>query len=314
MKRAIITGVTGQDGSYLAELLLNKNYSVLGIARTSQFIENIKKITVNNNFKLVYGDIIDYTFISNLISTFKPDEIYNLAGVTDIQSCWDSPHYTIELNSSTPIKIMSRLLESNCRVLQASSREIFGNSTEVITESSVYSTENPYGTSKLHTHLMVSHYRKNYGSHFNSAILFNHESVRRSIKFITKKVTSFVRNLYLGNIDKNSKLSLGNINVTRDWGYAPDYVYAMWLMLQQDKPDDYIICTSKNKSIEYLLDFSFSYKKMLWQDHVEIDNFLIRKTDIQGPRGSYDKINRSIGWKPQTTFEEMIIKMIENMD
>lgn len=311
MKKALITGVTGQDGSYLTEFLLNKNYKVLGIARTTQFIENIKSSLANENFKLVYGDIIDHSFISNLILDFKPDEIYNFAGITKIADCWNSPHYTIEVNSAAPVQIMSYILKSKCRFLQASSREIFGNKSSIIDEKSSFDTTNPYGVSKLYTHLTIKNYRNVYNSHFNSAILFNHESERRGREFLTKKVTSFVSDVSKGIIDKKSKLKLGNLTVTRDWGYAPDFVGAMWLMLQQEKPDDYVICTSRNVSIEYLLDFAFSYKNLNWQDFVVVDKSLIRENEIYDPKGSYDKINKTIGWKYKTTFEEMIGRMID---
>lgn len=310
MKKALITGVTGQDGSYLTEFLLSKNYDVLGIARTTRFIENIRDSLVNANFKLVYGDIIDYSFISNLILDFKPDEIYNLAGVTKIEDCWNIPHYTIEANSAAPVQIMSHILKSKCRFVQASSREIFGNKSSIMNEESSFDTTNPYGVSKLYTHLTIKNYRDVYKSHFNSAILFNHESERRGGEFLTKKVTTFVGNISKGIIDKNSKLKLGNLNATRDWGYAPDFVEAMWLMLQQDKPDDYVICTSRNISIEYLLNFAFSYKKLNWRDFVIVDQSFVRSNEIYDPKGSYKKINNVTGWKPKVTFEEMIERMI----
>jgi GDPmannose 4,6-dehydratase len=306
-KKAFITGITGQDGSYLAEFLLDKGYEVIGLARSQQYSKNISFI--EDKIKLYYGDVSDSSLLLNILATHRPDEIYNFAAISHIQDCWESPGQTLQVNSIAPSQIINLILKLglNSKFLQATSREIYGNYSGLINEETPYSTENPYAVSKLAAHLMIDSYRRSHGIFACSAILFNHESPRRPTKFVTRKVTNFAKNVQT----KNARLKLGNLDAQRDWGFAGDFVEGMWLMLQHDKPNDYVLATKNLYSIRELCEMAFSYRGLDYKDYVETDQEFMRKNEVEAPIGDYTKAYNQLGWKPKVSFEDLIKLMID---
>lgn len=305
-KTALITGITGQDGSFMAELLLKKGYTVVGLARTVQYMHNIQHII--KDLQLYQGDVTDSSQILTILQKHKPDEIYNLAGVSSIQDCWSSPLYSMQVNTLAPVQIIDAVIKLNLssKFLQATSREIFGNYAGLIDESVPYSTENPYAVTKLAGHLMLDTYRKNYNVFACSAILFNHESHRRSTKFVTRKITNFASCAKPGNV-----LYLGNLKAQRDWGYAGDFVEGMWRMLQAEQPNDYVLATGKLFSIEELCDIAFQHRGLDYRDYIQTDTNLLRKNDVEAPIGNFTKIRENLGWQPTTDFYTLITGMVE---
>lgn len=322
---ALITGITGQDGSYLAELLLEKGYQVVGLARrsTHYHYENIEHLS--GKITIEYGDLIDPDTIEQLIINYQPAEIYNLAAQSVPADSWRQPIVTAEITALGPVRIMEALRKHkpDARFYQATSREIYGGvRQEVIDETTPVLANNPYGVAKLYAHLMVDTYRQSYGMFACGGILFNHESPRRSLHFVTRKVTMAVACLYLGikqpplnelgqPLVANGKLKLGNLDAVRDWGYAKEYVEAMWLMLQQDKPQDYVIATNKAYTIRDLCEVAFSHVGLDWQNHVESDDHFMRPTEIAASRGDYSKAKAELGWAPQTGFKALIQLMVD---
>ena len=324
-KTALITGITGQDGSYLAEFLLDKNYEVIGFARRSTHYhhENIGHLT--GKIILEYGDLIDPNSIDAIIAKYQPAEVYNLAAQSVPADSWQQPIVTAEITALAPVRMMEALRKHKpeARFYQATSREIYGGvAQEVIDETAPFLANNPYGVAKLYAHMMVDTYRQSYGMFACGGILFNHESPRRSLHFVTRKVTMAVACIKLGLknpplneagqplvVDK--KLKLGNLDAVRDWGYAKEYVEAMWLMLQQDRPQDYVIATNTAYTIRDLCQVAFSHVGLEWEAHVATDDLFMRPTEIGAARGDYSKAKAELGWSPQTTFAELIKLMVD---
>lgn len=312
MKRALITGVTGQDGSYLADFLLERDYEVFGLVRRTSKpnTENIRHLADNPRFHVLYGDLTDQGSINRAILESTPDEVYNLAAQSFVGGSWDYPVSTGDITGLGPLRILEALRQFNpkARYYQASSSEMFGNQGGLLNEQSVLAPRSPYGSAKAFAHYTTVNYRESYGMHASCGILFNHESPRRGIEFVTRKITDGVAKISLG---KQKTLKLGNIEAKRDWGDARDYAYAMWLMLQQDEPDNYVIATGKSYSIKTLLNMAFQYVGLEWEKYVEIDKSLFRPAEINVLLGDSSKAYRKLGWEPQTTFQQMIHDMLE---
>ena len=322
---ALITGITGQDGSYLAEFLLEKDYKVVGLARRSTHYhhENIGHLT--GKVTIEYGDLIDPNFIESIVSEHQPDEVYSLAAQSVPADSWRQPIVTAEITALGPVRVLEALRSHrrDARFYQASTREIHGGvEQEVVDERTPFLANNPYGTAKLYAHLMTDTYRQSYNMFACGGILFNHESPRRSLHFVTRKVTMAVACIRLGvqnpplnelgqPLVANGKLKLGNLDAVRDWGYAKEFIEAMWLMLQQEAPQNYVIATNTAYTIKNLCEVAFSHAGLDWQDHVESDADFMRPTEIAASRGDYSKAKADLGWEPKTTFEELIQLMVD---
>lgn len=319
MKKALITGITGQDGSYLAELLLEKGYEVHGmLRRTSTFnrqridpIYNDPKIN-KGRFHLHYGDLADSPSIYKLIEQINPDEIYNLAAQSHVKVSFENPEYTTDIVATGTL----RLLEANrqtgvmARFYQASSSEMFGKVRETPqTELTPFHPRSPYGVAKVYAHQIAVNYRESYGMHTNCGILFNHESPRRGENFVTRKITQSVAKIQAGLQDK---IILGNLDAKRDWGYAKEYVEAMWLMLQQDAPDDYVIATNKTHSVRDFLKVAFDHIGKDYQSHVEVSSAYYRPAEVDLLIGDYAKAKSKLGWEPTTSFEGLVKLMVDS--
>lgn len=322
---ALITGITGQDGSYLAEFLLTKGYKVIGLARRSSHFhhENIQHLS--GSIILEYGDLIDPNVMERIVVEYQPDEVYNLAAQSVPADSWQQPIVTAEITAVGVLRIIESLrrFKPGSRFYQATSREIYGGvQQQVVDETTPFLANNPYGAAKLYAHLMVGVYRQSYDMFACGGILFNHESPRRSLHFVTRKVTMAVACICLGirnpPLDElgrplvvNGKLSLGNVDAVRDWGYAKEYVEAMWLMLQQDRPQDYVIATNTAYTIRDLCAVAFSHAGLDWREHVESDARLCRPTEIAAARGDYAKAKAELGWEPHMRFKELVEFMVD---
>lgn len=326
MKKALIIGVSSQDGSYLADLLLEKGYDVTGtIRRTTNFYqENI--IHLYGKIKIEAVDLIDSESIANAIRKNKPEEIYNIAAQSIPGDSWTQPFYTGEVTALGPVRVMeaARHFAPNAKVYQATSREIFGNiEAEAATEETLSDANNPYGIAKAYAHMMVRCYRESFGMFVCGGILFNHESPRRSLHFVTRKITAAVacikngvKNAPLNElgeplVDDKNKLHLGMLDAKRDWGYAKDYVEAMFLMLQNDKPKDYVIGTNTTHSVRDVCKVAFSHVGLNWEDHVVSNEKLFRPTEIKELKGDYSKAKKDFGWTPKISFEDLIKLMVD---
>jgi len=318
MKRALITGITGQDGSYLAELLISKGYDVHGvIRRSSSFntgrLENIYQDPHidNNRLHLHYGDLADSSMLSSLIYTIIPDEIYNLGGQSHVRVSFDMPEYTADINALACTRILEAIKATGtpCRYYQASSSELYGNAPAPQNETTPFQPCSPYATSKLYSYWTTRNYRETYGIYAVNGILFNHESPRRGPTFVTKKIIDATVKIILG---KQDILYLGNLEAKRDWGYAPEYVQAMWLMLQQDAPDDYVIATGETHTVNEFLNLVFSIVGLDPARHVMIDAQYFRPTEVNELRGDASKAEKELGWKPKTKFAELVNLMVEH--
>ncbi len=312
MKRVLITGITGQDGSYLAEFLLKKDYQVFGLARFSRTgsFENIR--TILPDIKLYDADLIEYTSLVKIIEQCRPDEVYNFASVSFVPSSWHTPVLAAEVNAVGVTRLLDAICMVNSKIkfYQASSSEMFGHVVESPqNESTPFRPISPYAVAKLYAHHITQTYREAYKIPASCGIAFNHESPRRGPNFVTRKVTRGAAEIKLG-ISK--ELRMGNLEAKRDWGYAPDYVEAMWLMLQQPEPDDYVIATGKTHSVEELLECAFSYIERPWQEHVRQDPKLYRPTDLHLLLGDATKIKQKLNWAPKKSFEAMIHEMVEH--
>jgi GDPmannose 4,6-dehydratase len=319
MKKALITGITGQDGSYLAELLLEKGYQVHGILRrTSTFNrQRIDPIYQNNElnqgrFHLHYGDLADSPSLYKLIEQIAPDEIYNLAAQSHVKVSFENPEYTADVVATGTL----RLLEANrqtgvmARFYQASSSEMFGKVRETPqTELTPFHPRSPYGVAKVFAHQITVNYRESYGMHASCGILFNHESPRRGENFVTRKITQSVAKIHKGLQDK---LVLGNLDAKRDWGYAKEYVEAMWRMLQQDEPDDYVIATNETHSVQEFLEIAFQHVGKNYQDYVETSSAHYRPAEVDLLIGDCTKAKNKLGWQPETTFEGLVKLMVDS--
>lgn len=318
MKKALITGITGQDGSYLAELLLSKGYEVHGIIRrASTFntgrIDHLYKDPHINGVHLFlhYGDIADSTNLIKLLYRIQPDEIYHLAAQSHVRVSFDIPEYTGDVTGLGTIRILEAIREtgSKARFYQASSSEMFGKVQEIPQrETTPFYPRSPYGAAKMYAHWVTVNYRESYGIFACSGILFNHESPRRGETFVTRKITRAVAQIKAG---RQKKLYLGNLDAKRDWGYAKEYVEAMWLMLQQDSPEDYVIATGQTHSVEEFLTEAFAHVNLDWHDYVELDEKYLRPAEVDLLIGDASKAKRILGWEPTITFAGLVRLMVD---
>jgi len=310
-KRALITGITGQDGSYLAELLLSKDCEVFGLVRRTSILnfERIKHI--QDRIKLISGDLLDQNSLMNAIKESNPDEIYNLASQSFVPASWKQPVFTGEATALGVARMLEaiRAVDPKIKFYQASSSEMFGKVREVPqTEKTEFYPRSPYGVAKLYGHWITVNYRESYNMFCCSGILFNHESPRRGLEFVTRKVTNTVAKIKLGLANE---LRLGNLEAKRDWGFAGDYVRAMWLMLQQDEPEDYVIATGVTHSVRDLVKIAFDYVNLNWEDYVKVDPKFIRPAEVKLLLGDSSKALEKIGWKSEVSFEELVRMMID---
>jgi GDPmannose 4,6-dehydratase len=317
MKKALITGVTGQDGSYLAELLLGKGYEVYGVVRRSSSFntERLEGIyqdphVQDYRLRLVYGDLEDGASLANLVKKIQPDEIYNLAAQSHVRVSFDVPEYTAATVGMGTLRLLEavREMDRKAKFYQASSSEMFGSAKPPQNEHTPFQPRSPYACAKVFAHQLCQNYRDAYGMFICCGILFNHESPRRGIPFVTRKITRAAARIKHG-LDK--KLFLGNLDAKRDWGFAGDYVEAMWLMLQQDKPDDYVIATGESYSVRDCLDVAFGTLGLDWREYVELDPRYLRPTEVDHLHGDASKAREKLGWKPKVTFKELIKQMVE---
>ncbi|MSU27389.1 MAG: GDP-mannose 4,6-dehydratase [Pedosphaera sp.] len=317
-KKALVTGITGQDGSYLAELLLAKGYEVHGIIRrassfNTQRLEHIYSDPHSPKHKLIlhYGDLSDASGLSRLIGKIQPDEVYNLAAQSHVRVSFDAPEYTADIVGTGTIRLLEAIREVGIkpRFYQASSSEMYGKVMEVPqTETTPFYPRSPYACAKVYSYWITVNYRESYGLHASNGILFNHESPRRGETFVTRKITRAVAAIKLGRQDK---LFLGNIDSKRDWGFAKEYVEAMWLMLQQPEPDDYVIATGETHSVREFLEVSFGHLGLDWKKHVEIDPRYYRPAEVDLLIGDPSKAKEKLGWVPKVTFTELAKLMVD---
>jgi GDPmannose 4,6-dehydratase len=319
-KVALLTGVTGQDGSYLAELLLDKGYEVHGVVRRSSMMNRSRidhlqhahpSHSAGSRFVLHYGDMTDSGGLNRLVKAIRPDEVYNLAAQSHVHISFDQPEYTGEAAGLGTTRLLEALRTScpTARFYQASSSEMFGATPPPQDESSPFHPRSPYAVAKLYAHWITVNYREALGTFACSGILFNHESPRRGENFVTRKVS---RGVAQALADPSRKLRLGNLEARRDWGHARDYVEAMWLMLQQPKPDDYVVATGVSRSVRELVETAFALVGLDWRDHVEVDEAYIRPADVADLRGDATKARMVLGWRPKTSFEAMVHEMLEH--
>jgi len=319
MKRALITGITGQDGSYLAELLLAKGYEVYGIIRRSSSFNTARIDPIyqdphvpNARLRLIYGDLNDASSLNKIIRTVQPDEIYNLGAQSHVRVSFDIPEYTGEVTGLGVVRMLEAIRESGLKpkFYQASSSEMFGKVQEIPQrETTPFYPRSPYGAAKVYTYWMTVNYREAYDVFACNGILFNHESPRRGETFVSRKITKAAARIKLG---MQKELYLGNLDAKRDWGYAGDYIQAMWLMLQQDEPEDYVIATGETHTVRELLDLAFGYVDLDWKQHVKKDPRYYRPTEVDMLIGDASKAKKHLGWEPKVTFKELITMMVES--
>ncbi len=317
-KKALITGITGQDGSYLAELLLSKGYEVHGIIRRASTFNTGRLNAIyadphsgQSRLFLHYGDLSDASGLARLLGKINPEEIYNLAAQSHVRVSFDAPEYTTDVTATGTIRLLEAIREAGLkpRFYQASSSEMYGKVQEIPQkETTPFYPRSPYGCAKVYSFWITVNYRESYGLHASNGILFNHESPRRGETFVTRKITRAVAHIKAG---LQQKLYLGNLDAKRDWGYAKEYVDAMWLMLQQDKPDDYVIATNETHSIREFLDISFGHVDLDWKKYVEIDPRYYRPTEVDLLIGDYSKAKKQLGWEPKTRFSELAKLMVD---
>ncbi len=311
-KTALITGITGQDGSYLAELLLEKNYEVYGMLRRTSSPTDWRIKHISDEINFVNGNLRDQYSLIRTLKESEPDEIYNLAAQSDVSVSWDIPLQTAQITGMGTLRILEAYREfaPGAKFYQASSSEMFGNiGEETRNENTKFRPRSPYAFSKVFAHNAAVNYRESFELDISCGIMFNHESPRRGKDFVTRKVTDAVAQIHLG---KKEKLTLGNMEPERDWGYAPDYVKSMWRMLQQEKMDDYVISTGETHSVRELVETAFSVVGIdNWKEYVEQDPKYMRPADIQKLKGDYSKAKEELDWEPETEFEEMIEEMVK---
>lgn len=310
-KRALITGITGQDGSYLAELLLEKDYEVLGMVRRSSTVTFERIAHIQDRVTIVQGDLLDQVSLIELLREFEPVEVYNLAAQSFVPTSFNQPVMTGEVTALGVTRILDaiRLVNPEIRFYQASSSEMFGKVVEVPqTEATPFYPRSPYGVAKLYGHWITINYRESYDLHANSGILFNHESPRRGHEFVTRKISHAVARIKLGT---QSELRLGNLDAQRDWGFAGDYVKAMWLMLQQDSPDDFVISTNETHSVREFCEIAFSHVGLNWEDYVVVDEKFFRPAEVDLLIGSSTKAADTLGWKTETAFDQLVRMMVD---
>lgn len=310
-KRALITGITGQDGSYLADFLLERGYQVFGMTRRSSTNSFDRIAHIIDKVTLLSGDLLDEHSLASTIRESQPDEIYNLAAQSFVPTSWSQPVLTAEFTAVGVGRLLEamRAVKSDARFYQASSSEMFGKVHETPqTEKTPFYPRSPYGVAKVFGHWITVNYRESYGLFACSGLLFNHESSRRGLEFVTRKVTDGVARIKLG---KARELRMGNLDAKRDWGYAPDYVRAMWMMLQENEPDDYVIATGETRSVQELVEAAFGHAGLDWRKHVVIDPKFIRPAEVDILVGDASKAKKKLGWAPSVTFKQMIERMVD---
>ncbi len=311
-KKALITGITGQDGSYLSELLLEKGYEVYGMVRRAS-VERFDRIAhLQERINLVQGDLTDQSSLDEAVKTIQPDEIYNLAAQSFVPTSWNQPTLTGEVTGIGTTRLLEavRKIKPDARFYQASSSEMFGMVREVPqTELTPFHPRSPYGVAKVYGHFITVNYRESYGIFACSGILFNHESPRRGLEFVTRKITSHVAKIKLGLANE---LRLGNMDAKRDWGYAGDYVEAMWMMLQQDEPDDYVVAMGETHSVQEFVELAFGHAGLDWKKYVVIDPKFMRPAEVDLLVGDPGKAKEKLGWKPKVSFPELVKMMVDS--
>ena len=311
-KRALITGISGQDGGFLAEFLLKKGYIVYGMERRSSTPMRINCAHLEEKITFVNGDLTDQNSISRVLKESNPDEVYNLAAQSFVGESWNTPEQTGDVTGMGALRMLEAIREygKDIKFYQASTSEMFGRMEKFANENTLFYPRSPYGVAKLYAHWITVNYRESYDMFNCCGILFNHESERRGIEFVTRKITDAVAKIHLGLQDK---VMLGNLDVKRDWGYAPDYVEAMWMMLQQDKPSDYVIATGEIHTLGDFLQSSFKEIGVdNWEDYVGRDERYYRPADVFYLAGDASKAKDELGWTPSTSFQEMVSKMVKN--
>ena len=310
-KKAVITGITGQDGSYLAELLLSSGYQVIGVVRRLSVPNHERIKHLSDQVELRSADLLDQLSLIRLIDDVRPTEFYNLAAMSFVPASWDQPLLTGEFNSMGVARVLEaiRQVDPSIRFYQASSSEMFGKVREVPqSETTPFYPRSPYGVSKTFGHYLTVNYRESYGMFATSGILFNHESPRRGLEFVTRKVSYGVAKIKLG---LSNTLLLGNLHAERDWGFAGDYVKAMWLMLQQDQPDDYVVATGVSHSVQELVEVAFAHADLDWHDYVQIDQKLNRPAEVDRLVGNSSKARTELKWEPTVDFKKLIEMMVD---
>ena len=311
MPKALITGITGQDGSYLAEALLQKGYEVVGMVRRSSTVNYERIAHIQGSVDFVNGDLLDQISLIDAIKIHEPDEIYNLAAQSFVQTSFGQPVLTGETTALSVTRMLDaiRIVNPKIRFYQASSSEMFGKVAEVPqTETTSFHPRSPYGVAKVYGHWITVNYRESYNLHASSGILFNHESPRRGLEFVTRKISYGAASIKLG---LEEKLSLGNLDAKRDWGFAGDYVEAMWMMLQQEQPDDYVICSGMTHSVREFCDLAFNHLGLNYEDHVVVDEQFFRPAEVDLLVGDYGKAKRVLAWEPSTSFKDLVAMMVE---
>jgi GDPmannose 4,6-dehydratase len=312
MPRALITGITGQDGSHLAEFLLEKGYDVIGMVRRTSTVTFDRIEHIQERVTLVPGDMLDEVSLIHIMQEYDPDEVYNLAAQSFVQASWGQPVFTGQVTALGVTRILDaiRIVNPDARFYQASSSEMFGKVRQTPQcETTPFYPRSPYGVAKVYGHWITVNYRESYGLFASSGILFNHEGPRRGKEFVTRKISDAVARIHLGLADE---LRLGNLDSRRDWGWAPDYVRAMWLILQHDKPDDFVIATGETHSVREFCETAFSSVGLDWQDYVVQDDRFIRPAEVDQLVGDSSKARRVLGWEPTVGFEELVQRMVEH--
>jgi GDPmannose 4,6-dehydratase len=311
MPTALITGITGQDGSYLAEFLLAKGYSVIGMVRRTSTVNFHRISHIQEQLTLIPGDLGDQISLIHILEEHKPDEVYNLAAQSFVQTSWNQPVFTGDVTALGVTRMLDaiRIVNPKIRFYQASSSEMFGKVQAVPqTEDTPFYPRSPYGVAKVYGHWITINYRESYNLHATSGILFNHESPRRGLEFVTRKITHHVARIKLG---LTKELRLGNLDARRDWGFAGDYVEAMWLMLQQNEPDDFVIATGETHSVEEFLDLAFGHVQLNWRDYVVQDERFMRPAEVDLLVGDPSKAGEKLGWEPRVSFPALVQMMVE---
>lgn len=311
MPKALITGITGQDGSYLAEFLLQKGYEVIGMVRRTSTVNFHRIENIQDKLTLITGDLLDQVSLIHILEEHRPDEVYNLAAQSFVGTSWQQPVFTGEATALGVTRLLDaiRLVDKNTRFYQASSSEMFGKVQAVPQiESTPFYPRSPYGVAKLYGHWITVNYRESYDMHASSGILFNHESPRRGLEFVTRKISHHAALIKLG---RANELRLGNLDARRDWGFAGDYVQAMWLMLQRDTPEDYVVATGETYSVEEFLDIAFGHLDMDWRQYVVQDARFMRPAEVDLLVGDPSKAGRELGWEPRVSFQELVRMMVD---
>ncbi len=310
-RKAFITGITGQDGSYLAEILLEKGYEVYGMVRRSSSFNTARVDHIFSDIELVFGDLADASVLNQLMRTIRPDEVYNLGAQSHVRVSFDVPEYTADVDALGTLRLLDAIREEgvDCRFYQASSSEMFGEVAQVPqTEETPFHPRSPYGVAKVFGYWITRNYREAYGMYAVNGILFNHESPRRGPTFVTRKITRAVGAILRG---EQEDLKLGNLDAKRDWGFAKDYMDGAWRMLQADEPEDYVLATNETHTVEEFLEEAFTYAGLSWRDYVKIDPRYFRPAEVDLLIGDYSKAQKKLGWEPTVRFEELVRMMVD---